>query len=150
MKLHTSRFGEIEIDESKVINFPHGILGFPETKRYIMLDHMNSPDIPFKWLQAIDRSDLAFVITDPRLFHQGYNPDIDEQDLRELNITGADDCGIIVIITIPQGEPEKMTANLQGPVMVNLRTREAKQVVLLDEKYPLRYPLLKETPVANL
>lgn len=142
VKLNTSRFGEIDIEEDKIINFPHGILGFPEIKRYIVLDHMDKPDIPFKWLQALDEPDLAFVITDPLLFYPNYSPEIDEQELQELHITGLEERGIIVIVTIPHGEPEKMTANLQGPIVVNLRSREAKQIILLNEEYPVRYPLL--------
>ena len=149
MKLNTTRFGDIEIDENKIIKFPYGILGFPEVKSYIVLDHMNNPDIPFKWLQAADDPALAFVITDPLLFCPDYNPDIDEQDIRELHITCAEDRGLIVIVTIPHEEPEKMTANLQGPVMVNLKTREAKQIVLVKDEYTIRCPLLQNAPVAR-
>src|SRR3989338_5346640 len=118
VKLFTSRFGEIDIEEDKLINFTQGLLGFPDVKRYIVLDHPN-------------------------------NPDIDEHDLKGLNITEAEDCGIISIVTIPHGEPEKMTANLQGPVLVNLRTREGKQIVLESDKYPLRYSLIKDIPVSK-
>jgi len=142
VKIYTSRFSEIDIDKDKVINFTRGIFGFPEAKRYIVLDHMNNPEIPFKWLQAIDRPDLAFVITDPLLFYPDYNPAIEEKDLRELRIADPSDYGTIVIVTIPHGEPEKMTANLQGPILLNLKTRDARQIVLLDEEYSSHYPLL--------
>jgi flagellar assembly factor FliW len=149
MKLYTTRFGEIEIDENKVIKFHSGLLGFPDVKRYVVLDHMNNPDIPFKWLQAVDDPDLVFVVIDPLLFCPDYNLYIDERDLRELNIAGFDDRFIVVIVTIPHEMPELMTANLQGPLIVNLKTREAKQVVLLGERYPLRYPVLQDIPVPS-
>lgn len=149
MKLNTGRFGEIDIEEEKIINFTQGLLGFPNVTKYITLDHVNKPEIPFKWLQAIDEPDLAFVITDPILFYPGYSPKIDEQDLRELHITEFPDCGIIVILTIPHDEPEKMTANLQGPIVVNLKTREAKQIVLVGEEYPIHHPLLKSALVSK-
>ena len=149
MKLYTTRFGEIEIDENKVIIFHSGLLGFPDVKRYVVLDHMNDPDIPFKWLQAVDDPDLVFVVIDPQLFCSDYNSDIDGHDLRELNIAGLDDRCIVVIVTIPHDMPELMTANLQGPLIVNLKTREAKQVVLLGEKYPLRYPVLQDIAVPS-
>jgi len=142
VKIYTSRFGEIDVDKNKVINFARGILGFPEAKRYVVLDHMNNPEIPFKWLQAIDKSDLAFVITDPLLFYPDYNPGIEEKDLKELKISDSSDYGTIVLVTIPHGEPEKMTANLQGPIVLNLKTRDARQIVLLDDEYSTRYPLL--------
>lgn len=146
MKLYTKRFGEVEIEEEKIINFPHGILGFPNIKRYIVLNHLNKPDIPFKWLQAIDTPDLAFVITDPLLFEPAYNPPINEQELNELGINDISDRCIIVIVTIPHGEPERMTANLQGPVVVNLRERTAKQIVLTGDEFQVRFPLLNNIP----
>ena len=149
-KIYTKRFGEIEIEEEKIIHFPHGILGFPDTKKYIVLNHLNKPDIPFKWLQAVDNPDLAFVITDPMLFYPDYAPVINQQDLKELGIINLPDRGIIAIVTIPQGDPEKMTANLQGPIVVNLMTREAKQVVLTGEEYQVRSPLLSNTANAVL
>lgn len=142
MDLYTTKFGEIAIEEEKIISFPHGVLGFPDIKRYIVLNHLNKPDIPFKWLQAVDSPAPAFAITDPTLFYPDYNPEISEQDLRELEINNPTERGIIVIVTIPHGMPEKMTANLQGPVVVNLRTREAKQIVLRGEQYQVRSPLL--------
>ena len=149
MKLCTTRFGEIEIDENKVIKFHSGLLGFPDVKRYVLLNHMNNPDIPFKWLQAADDPDLVFVVIDPLLFSSDYVRDIDEHDLSELKIAGPDDLCIVVIVTIPHEMPELMTANLQGPLIVNLRTMEAKQVVLLDERYPLRYPVFQDIPVPS-
>lgn len=147
MKLCTTRFGEIEIDEKKVIKFHSGLLGFPDVRRYVLLDQMNNPRIPFKWLQAVDDPDLVFVAIDPLLFCPDYNRDMDEHYLRELNIAGPDDLCTVVIVTIPHEAPELMTANLQGPLIVNIRTMEAKQVVLLGEKYPLRYPVLQDVPV---
>lgn len=141
MKIYTSRFGDIDIDKDKVISFSRGIIGFPETKRYIVLDHMNNSEIPFKWLQAIDKPDLAFVITDPLLFCPDYNPAIEGKELRELGILDPSDYGTIVIVTIPQGEPEKMTANMRGPIVLNLKTRDARQIVLLSEEYSSHFPL---------
>src|SRR3989304_2604800 len=87
MILNTSGFGEVEIDEDKIIRFPQGIPGFADSKRYIILDHPNGPDVPFKCLHSVDDADLAFVITDPLLFNCDYNPDLDEDDLKELDIT---------------------------------------------------------------
>lgn len=149
MKVNTTRFGEIDIEEDKIIKFTHGVLGFADVKRYIVLDYPDKTDAPLKLLHAVDDPDLTFVITDPFLFCPDYMPEISEKDLKELDITAQSDCGIISIITIPHGEPEKMTANLQGPILINLKTLEAKQVVLSGDDYPIRYPLLKNIPAFN-
>lgn len=149
MKICTSRFGEIEIDKDKVITFHSGLLGFPDVKRFVVLDTLNNPEIPFKWLQAVDDPDLTFVVMDPLLFCSEYLSDIEEHDLRELNVNSHNGYSIFAIVTIPHEIPELMTVNLQGPLIVNLKTLEAKQIVLSGEKYPLRYPVLQDISVPS-
>ena len=61
--IQTSRFGTIEAPEEKGISISGGLLGFPESTRYLMLDH--DQDSPFKWLQSMDEGEVAFVVTDP-------------------------------------------------------------------------------------
>src|SRR3972149_1769091 len=99
-------------------------------------------DRPASGIPAGDKYYMEPVITDPLLFYPDYNPGIEEKDLKELKISDSSDYGTIVLVTIPHGEPEKMTANLQGPIVLNLKTRDARQIVLLDEEYSTRYPLL--------
>jgi len=138
LQIETSRFGKIDIDESKIIFFTSGILGFPEAKRYILLPHPNSP---FFWLQAVDVPDLAFVIIDPKVFFPDYNPRIPPEAKKELHIKDDDEICILNIVTIPKDKPEEMTVNLLGPIIVNVSRKLAKQIVLDSRRYPLREPL---------
>lgn len=143
MKVQTTRFGMIQIEEEKIIFMPRGVLGFPQAKRFCILKH--KADSPFFWLQAVDDPALAFVMTNPRLFKPDYRVDIKpaglamgwENEQNEVPV----EC--YVIVTIPEGAPEKMTANLMGPVLINPKAREAVQIVLSDESYPHNYPLAK-------
>jgi flagellar assembly factor FliW len=128
------------IDERKIIHFPLGLLGFPETKDYIIFDH--DRDVPFKWLQAIDEPALAFVIMDPFLLQPDYQAEIQDSDLQELQVNDLADIVLFVILTIPQGDPSRMTANLRGPVMVNEKNGWAKQLVLTNSAYHTRHALL--------
>lgn len=136
------------IDERKIIHFPLGLLGFPETKDYIIFDH--DRDVPFKWLQAIDEPDLAFVIMDPFLLQPDYQAEIQDADLQELRVNDLADIVLFVILTIPQGDPSRMTANLRGPVMVNEKNGWAKQLVLTNSAYHTRHALLAVQPSQQL
>ncbi|MCP9439201.1 MAG: flagellar assembly protein FliW [Nitrospira sp.] len=139
MKCLSSRFGVLEIDEQRVLTFPSGVLGFPESRRYVMLDH--DTEVPFKWLQSLDEPALAFVIMDPDLFlGEEYRVNVSEDALAEIQGTSGDALSIAVILTIPSDDPGRITANLRGPLLMNPRTRLCKQLVLSDD-YPTRHPL---------
>lgn len=140
MQIDTTRFGPMEVDEEKKLYFPFGLLGFPETKEYIIFDH--DDDGPFKWLQALDEPDLAFLIMDPFVVVPDYQIEMQDSDLEELQLQDAAHIVLFVILTIPPGEPEKMTANLRGPVVVNQANRWGKQLVLTQSSYHTRHPLL--------
>lgn len=139
MKYSSSRFGVLEIDEGRVLTFPSGVLGFPESRRYVMLDH--DTEAPFKWLQSLDEPALAFVIMDPDLFAgEEYRVDVTEDALAEIQGKSGEAFSIAVILTIPSDDPGRVTANLRGPLLMNPRTRLCKQLVLSDD-YPTRHPL---------
>ena len=140
MRIQTTRFGTLEIDESRILFFPQGILGFGDLKRYVILDH--DREVPFKWMQAVDDPDVAFVVTDPQWILPGYRVVIRQEVLAELKPRRMEDLILLVILTIPPGAPERATANLQGPIIVNVENRLAKQIVLVRQ-YTTRYPLSK-------
>jgi flagellar assembly factor FliW len=138
MKASTSRFGTIEFREDVLLTFPSGIIGFPDSTRYVILDH--DRDVPFKWLQSVDEPEVAFVVMDPVLFKPDYRVEIPAEDIPELTARDESDLAMFVILTIPSSDPKSLTANLRAPVIVNRNTRAAKQVILTDE-LPTRYPL---------
>ena len=138
MKAQTSRFGTIEIQEHAMLQFPGGIIGFPDSGRYLILDH--DRDVPFKWLQSLDEPEVAFVVMDPVLFKPDYRVEIDHKDIPELTAQDESDLTMFVILTIPTDDPKGITANLRAPVVVNHKTRIAKQVIIKEE-LPTRFPL---------
>ncbi len=140
MKIETTRFGEIEIDEGKIIFFTSGILGFPQAKRYVLLPHRKAS--PFFWLQAVDVPELAFVVIFPRLFFPEFAPELPAEVKEELHLKPEDELDFLAIVTIPKEDPEAMTVNLLGPIAVNVSRRLAKQVILDARRYPLKEPLL--------
>ena len=141
LKLHTPRFGAIEVPATQVITMPLGLVGFPRLNRYIIMEHR--PGSPFHWLQSLDQPELAFVITDPLVFDPGYQLVLSGSDTKLLEVGDPRDLQVWVLVTIPAGNPEGMTANFKAPVVLNLRNRVAAQVILDDARWSLRQPLKK-------
>ena len=109
----TRPFGEIEVDERQIIDFPEGILGFDYIKKFVLLDSEDE-NSPLKWLQAFDEPTLAFVIIRPDDFMNEYELAVSQNDIEAVKVTGPENLIVFAIVTIPQ-DPAHMTANLQGP-----------------------------------
>ena len=146
MKYTSSRFGTLNVADESVLTFPSGMLGFPESRRYVLLDHDTAA--PFKWLQSLDESALAFVIMDPDLFlTNDYRIEVSNDAMTEVQASASDDLSTAVVLTIPSDDPGRVTANLRGPLLMNLRTKLCKQLVL-SEEFPTRHPLFP-SPMLN-
>lgn len=120
------------------------MLGFPGKHRYVMIKHRE--DAPFFWYQSVDEPGLAFVITNPFLFKPDYEVDISELE-KTMSWNGEEgDCevALYVVVNIPNGCPEKMTANLIGPIVINSRKQEAVQMIVSDSPYTHKFPMIKE------
>ena len=141
MEIKTTRFGTITLGEEKIFDMPFGMLGFPDKQRFVILQHKENS--PFFWYQSVDDPSLAFVITSPFLFMPDYEVDIKDV-LMEMSWNGNSENNALelyVVVNIPQGSPEKMTANLIGPILVNNKTHQAVQMVISNSPYTHKFPL---------
>jgi flagellar assembly factor FliW len=141
LKINTSRFGEIQVDEKDLINMPEGLIGFPELNQFILLDH--DTDSPFKWLQSVSDAEMAFVVISPLSFRPDYMVEVTEEEVATLKLTNADNAIISVIVTIPM-DPKKMSANLKAPLVFNLNNRMGKQIILKDAQYQTKHFIMEE------
>jgi flagellar assembly factor FliW len=130
--IKTTRFGEIEVEESKAIHFSEGLPGFHDKKDFIILEH--KPGSPFLWLQSLNAPDLAFVMINPFLMKSDYLQDLSPEEEALLKDED-DEIMVFSFVTIPRGEVHKATVNLMGPIVVGARTRKAKQVILANSGY---------------
>lgn len=134
MNINTTRFGEIDIDENKIITFPNGIPGFADLKRYVLIDYKD----PIQWLHAVDDSDVAFIVVNPFVIFPDYSVNIQDDIESLLEIRDPKD---IVILAILTARNSGITANLKGPLVMNSMNFKAVQILLDDEKYSFRAPL---------
>jgi flagellar assembly factor FliW len=138
MQVNTSRFGTVEVDDERVITFAKGLLGFPNFKRYVLIQP--SDDSYFFWLQSVDTPELAFVVTDPSLFVSDYAIQMKAEQLEELGITSVEQAQVFVIVN---KRGNVLTGNLQGPLVVHTATKSGEQLVLADRRFDTRVPLLE-------
>ena len=136
MKVKTSRFGQIEVAEDDRLTVVGGFLGFYGLTGYV--EHRPAGLGIFRWLQSLDVSKLAFVVCDARVILPDYHIEISPEELGCIGLEDAGDAEIVVILRYPQ-DPGRMTANLLGPVVINRRTRKARQVVLSNTDYSCRH-----------
>ncbi len=146
MNIKTKRFGDIEIDPKTSIHFPSGILGFPRFRDYVLLDP--NAKSPLKWLQSVDEPNLAFVVTDPLIFKPDYEIRVFPSDLEELKVEDPTTVVQLVVVNVPR-DPSKMTANLRGPLLINTANHLARQIVLDDPDYDIKFRLLRDEDVAQ-
>lgn len=147
MEIETTRFGRIEVDAERIINFPRGLLGFPSHTRFALIQ--TGEENYFFWLQSVDESQLAFVVCDPSIFFKDYEVPVREETQQELELT---DLGSVQVFVICNKVDEWLTGNLLGPLVVNASNRIGSQVVLTEKKWTTRQPLIKlqtEIPLAK-
>jgi len=140
MNVRTTRFGTVQVDEDRIIEFPAGLLGFSSYRRFTLLQ----PDDEgvFFWLQSIESPDLAFVVTDPTIWVSDYQATIRREQMERLNLSGFDDAQVFVIVN---KYDRTLTANLQGPLVVNVNNHQAMQLVLAEKRWTTRHEILQLT-----
>lgn len=142
-KVYTSRFGEIEVDERKIVHFKDGIPAFEEEHEFIILPY--DEESPYYFMQSLSTPDLAFLLTIPFLFFNDYTFEIDDATVEELGITSPDTVFYYSMVTIPNGSIRYMTANLLAPIVLNSANMQAKQVVLEKSNYTTKHRLFPES-----
>ena len=141
MKIATFRFGELEIPDRNIIEFPKGIIGFEQFKKYVLLEREDSD--PFCWMQSLEDPNLAFVVINPTIFFKNYKIEIHYKELEDIQVRSLDRIEIFTIVTIPD-DITRMSANLLGPLVINLDNNCAKQIVLVNSPYTIQHFLMDE------
>jgi flagellar assembly factor FliW len=137
----SEKLGEISYEDSEVITFPEGLLGFPEKQRFIVVDHRT--DSPFKWLQCVDDPSLAFLIINPVVVKPDYHIEIGREDLALLENADPPEIAIWTLVSLPLNQPEQSSTNLLGPLAINHKTRLGKQLVLDPGRYDVHFPIFQ-------
>lgn len=132
-----TRFGEVEYEESNLLNFPAGMIGFPNLHKFVVMP--NKKEGPLFWIQSVEDPEIAFVLTDPTNFFLDYAvvPEASERAL--LGVGENDPCFVLSVVTVPQDL--KITINLSAPILYAPTTNRALQIILENTDYKPKTPL---------
>ena len=151
MKLTTRIFGEVEIEDSKIITFPNGIIGFPDLKKFTLMHDEEQGSSSIKWLQSIDEPGFAVPVMDPLIVCPDYSPEIDKTKIEDVGDLNDEDILVLVTVTVPH-DLAKMTVNLMGPFVINVKDMKGTQAIVENDNYPVKFPIydiLKKNKEAN-
>lgn len=141
-RVNTVRFGEIEVEEDKIVHFENGIPAFEEEHEFLIIPY--DEESPYVFLQSLSTPDLAFLMTIPFVFFPDYEFEIDDETLARLGIRDQEELLIYALLTLPGGKVGDMTANLMAPVVINTTNMQARQVVLDRSRYTTKHRLFPE------
>ena len=139
MEIMTKAKGKMDISEENLLTIPEGLFGFEEYTKFALV---YSDYEPFIWLQSTENPNLAFLIVDPFLISSIYETDIDDDTLAKIGITKPEDIIIMTIVTVPNnGAP--ITANFQGPIVINKKNHQCMQVILNDNRWSTKVNIIE-------
>lgn len=139
MRVGTRLFGEIDIEDDKVITLHSGLIGFPEMKKFTLIyDEQKKGNI--MWFQSLDEPQFAMPVLDPNLLEIEYNPVVNDELLSPLGELREDNLFVLVTLTVP-ADVKKMTVNLRAPMVINTDTMLADQIMVEDDEAPIRFPI---------
>ncbi len=135
MHIETTRFGSLELDEKKIIHFPQGLIGFPEEKSFVMINHRGLDTLA--WLQSTRSPGIALPVVGVQAFAPHY-PDVSLEDAaRRAGLEGGpDDMAALVVLCALPNAP--VTVNLVAPIIVNAVTWTGVQTILEGTKFTTR------------
>ena len=140
VNLSTNRFGNLIIEKENIITFEQGLLGFEELTQFAIIAVEEC--LPFEWLISLEDPVVAFPILDPTLLFSDYKPSLTKEDIVLLDIKNEMDVEMFCIVTLGE-TPKNVTLNLKGPILINMKNKMGKQIVLTEDFYSLRHPLVR-------
>jgi len=141
MKFISKIHGEIEYKENEVLTFNKGILGFTNLKKFILSDLKEYE--PFKLFHSLEDDEIGMIVVSPYEFYGNYEVKLSDEIINHLSIKSPEEVMIITTVTL-SSDPKKITTNLQGPIIINNLNNMGEQIIIDNEKYNVKEPLLKE------
>lgn len=138
MIVQSTRFGELDVPDEQILDFPQAVLGFPEETKFALIEY--KPNSPFYILQSVLDANLTFLMINPFAFFNDYEFALDDELVGAIGLSEENPPAVFNIATI-KDKLESITVNLAGPVLVNYRDRKGMQLVIEKTNFPTRYPL---------
>lgn len=140
MEITTKVFGTITIDDDKIIQFPNGIIGFPDLTEFTLVHDEEKGTESIHWLQSLQEPAFAMPVMDPLIVCPNYNPEVDDELLKVIGEIIPEELLVLVTVTVPK-DLTKMSVNLRGPVVINAAEKKAIQIIVEGDEYPVKFPI---------
>ena len=140
MKIQTRAFGEVDIEDDKIITFTDGIIGYPELTKFALIYDKEKGSSSIQWLQSVDEPGFALPVMNPLIVCPDYNPVVEDTILKPVGNLDENDMLVLVTVTIPK-DIKEISVNLRGPIVINANECRACQVILDDEEYKIKFPI---------
>ncbi len=138
MLVKTRYFGEIEIDDEKIIRFEDGLIGFEDLKSFTLVYNNENEESSIRWLQSIEDPRMALPVISPSYIMSEYNPIIEDDVLIPLGELTPETTFVLLTLTVPS-DITKMTTNLKAPIIINTETRKGCQIIAENPEYVVKY-----------
>lgn len=141
MEYTTKLFGKIDVNEDKIIEFPQGILGFEDLKKFaLMFDSEKSSPTGLNFMVSLDEPAFMMPVVTAVAVKPDYSPKISSEVEQAIGPLTEDNVLVMVTMTIPSNITD-MTVNLNAPIIINTDTNKAVQSMVTNEGYDVKYPI---------
>lgn len=122
--------------EEKIITFPEGLIGLEDYRSFTLA---GLPDQElFQVLQSLDDEFFGLIVTEPFWFAPEYSFEL--PDTYTAKLGKQEDVQVFVAITLAD-EPQDITANLLGPIVINRKIGVGFQVLAAEKEYSTRHKI---------
>ena len=142
MKVQSSRFGTIELDDQEVIRFPAGLIGFPDETSFVML--RPKPESPIAWLHSTQTSWFALPVVSADVLQADLTGTISEATKASGLVSSDEPYAVMAVLNAP-GAGVPASVNLMAPIIVNAETRQGAQLLLESSNYSTQEPFVLKT-----
>ena len=136
--INTRDFGQIEINEEQIFEFPSGVFAFEDVRKFALINPLGEDVYPM-WLQSAEDIAPCFVVFDPTIIDATYQVALSRSEKALLDINDDTNLRYLVIAKVPENFRET-TVNMKSPIVINCDNNMAAQFIL-QEDYPFRLPI---------
>jgi len=137
MEINTRDFGIVQVEEDAIYDFPEGLYGFEDDKQFAVFAK-SFEDVSFLYLQSVQNPVPCFLVFEPWELYPDYHPILSKEDMAACEVNSIDELIFLVIANVPDSI-EQLSINIKSPVVLNPKTKKARQFILQNPDYTVRY-----------
>lgn len=133
MRIDTKFFGDVEIEENRIIDFADGIPGFEDLNKFVIIEVEDNPKL--KCLQSIEDPNICLLLVIPWEFFEDYEIELIDKEIAELELQNETDAAVYNVVTVRK---DNITANLLAPIVINVIKNKGRQIILQNKEYKIK------------